>query len=150
MSSGVTANSDCIETYGEMQMKKAYKYITFVLSDNKKEIVVSEKVARKPDVSNEEAFTEFTKKLTTDCLYAVFDFEYEKTDATSGITEKRNRICFIFWAPDNSQIRQKMIYASSKDSLRKSLPGIQIDLQATDESEVDYAVVLEKCDRFRR
>jgi hypothetical protein len=38
-------------------------------------------------------------------------------------------------APDTSKIKQKMLYASSKDALRKKLVGIGSEIQGTDFSE---------------
>ncbi len=37
-----------------------------------------------------------------------------------------------------------MLYAGSKDAFHKKLVGIALVLQATDSSEIDYQVVLEK------
>jgi hypothetical protein len=47
-------------------------------------------------------------------------------------------------APDSSKIKQKMLYASSKDALRKKLVGIATEIQATDLSELSHDAVLEK------
>lgn len=41
-------------------------------------------------------------------------------------------------SPDDSKIKQKMLYASSKDALRKSLVGISSEIQGTDMSEVAH------------
>lgn len=41
-------------------------------------------------------------------------------------------------APDNAKIKQKMLFASSKDALRKALVGIAVEIQGTDASEVSY------------
>jgi hypothetical protein len=40
--------------------------------------------------------------------------------------------------PDDAPIRQKMIYASSKDAIRKQLVGISTEIQATDYDEISY------------
>ena len=37
-----------------------------------------------------------------------------------------------------------MVYASSKDALRRALNGVASDIQGTDFSEVSYETVLEK------
>lgn len=37
-----------------------------------------------------------------------------------------------------------MLYASSKDAVRKVLVGIHAEIQATDRSEIDYKEVIEK------
>ncbi len=41
-------------------------------------------------------------------------------------------------------MKQKMLYASSKDAIRKKLVGIGAEIQGTDLSEVSYEAVLEK------
>lgn len=52
-----------------------------------------------------------------------------------------------FWAiadlllvrsPDDAKIKNKMLYASSKDALRRSLVGISTEIQGTDYSEVAH------------
>lgn len=40
-----------------------------------------------------------------------------------------------------------MLYASSKDAIRKRLVGVAIEIQGTDLSEVSYEAVLEKASR---
>lgn len=42
--------------------------------------------------------------------------------------------------PDTSKVRSKMIYASSKDRFKRELDGIQIELQATDPTEMGLDV----------
>lgn len=42
-----------------------------------------------------------------------------------------------------------MIYSSSKDSLRRALAGIHVEVQGTDPSEVAYETVLDKADPRR-
>lgn len=47
-------------------------------------------------------------------------------------------------APDSAKVKHKMLYASSKDALRKKLVGISTEIQGTELSEVDYDAVLER------
>ena len=49
--------------------------------------------------------------------------------------------------PDTAPVRAKMVYASSKDSLRRALNGVAADVQGTDFSEVAYDAVHEKVSR---
>ncbi|KAK6126070.1 hypothetical protein DH2020_040184 [Rehmannia glutinosa] len=44
-------------------------------------------------------------------------------------------------SPDTARIRSKMIYASSKDRFKRELDGIQVELQATDPTEMDLDVI---------
>ncbi len=41
---------------------------------------------------------------------------------------------------DDAKIKQKMLFASSRDALRRSLVGIATEIQGTDYSEVDHEV----------
>ena len=44
-------------------------------------------------------------------------------------------------SPDSSKVRSKMLYASSKDRFKRELDGIQVELQATDPSEMSIDIV---------
>lgn len=44
-------------------------------------------------------------------------------------------------SPDTSRVRSKMIYASSKDRFKRELDGIQVELQATDPTEMGLDVI---------
>lgn len=46
--------------------------------------------------------------------------------------------------PETANIRRKMIYASSKDALKKKFVGITNDFQATESSELTVKEVTEK------
>jgi len=72
--------------------------------------------------------------------YAVFDFEWDTKDGC-----KKSKIVFVTWVPDTAKIRQKMLYASSKDKFKRELDGIQVEIQGTDFSEVEEKVFLDKC-----
>jgi len=41
-------------------------------------------------------------------------------------------------SPDDAKIKQKMLFAASKDALRRGLVGVATEIQGTDFSEVAY------------
>lgn len=47
-------------------------------------------------------------------------------------------VTIIFRSPDSSKIKQKMLYASSKDALRRSLQALAVEIQGTDFDEISY------------
>lgn len=51
------------------------------------------------------------------------------------------RLVHDFRSPDISKVRMKMVYASSKDRFKRELDGIQVELQATDPSEMSLDIV---------
>lgn len=115
-------------------MGKKYKFVIFTLNASKTEIVVEE-------TSTSADYDAFLEKLPeNECKYAIYDFEYE----LGGGEGKRSKIVFFTWSPDTAPIRSKMVYASSKDALRRALNGVSTDIQGTDFSEVAYESVLER------
>ena len=53
-----------------------------------------------------------------DCRYGVLDVEI---NTKSGATT--NKLIFVAWSDDNASVKPKMLYASSKDALKKALTG---------------------------
>lgn len=53
-----------------------------------------------------------------------------------------------FWvlnrSPTASRIRAKMLYATSKDGLRRVLDGIHYEVQATDPTEMGFDVIKDR------
>ncbi|CEG74210.1 Putative Cofilin [Rhizopus microsporus] len=136
MSSGVSADNECIAKFNELKLRKSFKYIIYKLSDDNKQIVIEKAV-------ESGSYDNFLNDLPeNEPRYAVYDFDYVKPEEG-----QRNKITFFSWSPDTSRIRDKMLYASSKDSLRRQLQGVAVEIQGTDASEVAYETVLEKAQR---
>ncbi|KAK7202525.1 cofilin [Myxozyma melibiosi] len=131
--SGVALSNECQSVFQELKLGKSLKFIIFKLNDAKTEIVVDQK-------STSSSYDDFIGELPeNDCRYAVYDFEYEL-----GAEGKRSKICFYIWSPDTAPVRSKMLYASSKDAIRRALTGISSEIQGTDFSEVAYESVFDK------
>jgi len=91
------------------------------------------------DVSRD-SFEQFVNELPRDdCRYAVYDFKF-----TAGKAGKREQLIFIVWCPDIAKVKTKMLYAASKDALKKKLVGINHEIQGTDIAELDAKNVTEK------
>jgi len=141
--SGVTVSPECISKFNELKLGKSIKYIIFRLSDDFKEIVVE-------DASSDDNYDAFREKLVNAKTknkmgkegkgprYAVYDFHY---DLASG-EGSRSKITFIAWSPDDAGIQPKMVYASSKDALKRALNGLATEFQANDENDIEYSEVL--------
>lgn len=135
--SGVSVADESLTAFNELKLGKKYTFIIYALSEDKTQIVVKE-------TSSDSDYDNFLEKLPeNDCLYAVYDFEYE-ISAGEG---KRSKMIFFAWSPDTAPIRAKMVYAASKDALRRALNGISTDIQGTDLSEVSYETILQTVSR---
>ncbi|KAM3309153.1 actin-depolymerizing factor 7 [Capsicum chacoense] len=127
--SGMAVHDDCKLKFLELKSKRNYRYIIFKIEDQQ---VVLEKLG-----GPEESYDDFTKSLPEDeCRYTVFDFDFVTSENC-----QKSKIFFIAWSPDTSKVRMKMVYASSKDRFKRELDGIQVELQATDPSEMSFDVI---------
>jgi len=65
--------------------------------------------------------------------YALVDIEYETEDG-----RPQDKLTFVVWLPDDKcGVKDNMIYASSKDAIKKCFPGIK-ELQANDMGDLDF------------
>ncbi|GAA0169637.1 non-motor actin binding protein [Lithospermum erythrorhizon] len=128
--SGMAVHDDCKVKFLELKTKRSFRFIVFKIEEKQKQVIV-EKLGEPT-----ESYEDFTTFLPADeCRYAVFDFDYFTEENVP-----KSRIFFIAWSPDTSRVRSKMIYASSKDRFKRELDGIQVELQATDPTEMGLDV----------
>lgn len=145
MSSGVIATDDCISSYKDLKLSRKYRYLVYRISDDAKQITIEKTASPSDHTSARAAYDAFVGELPKeDCRYAVFDYEYEKAPGEG----MRSKIVFVAWSPDVAKVKSKMLYASSKDALRKKLEGIATEVQATEPGEIAYEAVLEKVKLF--
>ncbi|KAK3683724.1 hypothetical protein B0T22DRAFT_385073, partial [Podospora appendiculata] len=125
---------ECISAYNDLKLNKKHKYIIYKLSDDNKQIVVD-------STGEGNDYDEFRDKLGAigkGPRYAIYDFEYQLASGEG----TRNKITFIAWSPDDAGIMAKMVYASSKEALKRSLNGIATELQANDQDDIEFETVI--------
>jgi cofilin len=131
--SGVTVTDDVVAEFQKIKIGKKYSYIQMKISDDKKVIEMEKAV-------DSATYEDFVHQLPDKiCRYAVFDFKYELGDSGT-----REELVFIVWCPDTAPIQMKMLYAASKDALKKKLVGVGQEVQATELSELSKHDVTEK------
>ncbi|KAF8333421.1 actin depolymerizing factor [Cantharellus anzutake] len=140
MSSGVGVNDNCLTEFQVIKLGKKYRYVIYKLSADNKEIVVDK---TGPIDSTYDSFT--AELPEAEPRWVVYDFEYKLDEGG-----QRNKLTFISWSPDDAKIRPKMLYASSRDALRRRLDGIALEIQGTAFDEVSYEAILDKAKRSAR
>jgi len=134
--SGVRVNDESLTAFQELKLRKKHNFIVYTLNNDNTEIIVER--------SGTEKYPEFIATLPrTECRYAVYDFQFDTKDGV------RNKIIFLTWSPDIAKIKNKMLFSTSKDALRRALVGVAIEIQGTDPDEISYETVLEKASRTR-
>lgn len=119
MATGITVNVECSRAWDEMKIKHKFMYVTFRIQDDK-EVVVD----KRGDTSS--TYSAFRDALPADdCRYAVVE--------VPGTT----KIVFVMWTPDSASVKQKMIYASTRQAILDKVPGHAKSAQASDKSELD-------------
>ncbi|CAH3152686.1 unnamed protein product, partial [Porites lobata] len=53
----------------------------------------------------------------------------------------------FFMCDENAKIGDKMIYASSKDTIKKSFTGLSLEFQANDKGDLDYKTLSEEVEK---
>ncbi|PNP37885.1 hypothetical protein TGAMA5MH_10226 [Trichoderma gamsii] len=53
-----------------------------------------------------------------------------------------NKIILIAWSPDDAGVHPKMIYAASKEALKRSLEGFAYEIQANDSDDLEHSSIL--------
>ncbi|XP_021613332.2 actin-depolymerizing factor [Manihot esculenta] len=127
----MAVSDECKLKFLELKAKRNHRFIVFKINEENQQVKVE--TLGSPQAS----YDDFTKSLPpNECRYAVFDFEF-----TTDENCQKSKIFFFAWAPDTSKVRNKMLYASSKDRFKRELDGIQVELQATDPSEMSLDIV---------
>ncbi|KAL0212779.1 hypothetical protein RCL1_006405 [Eukaryota sp. TZLM3-RCL] len=123
--SGIAIDAECPRIYEELKLGKKHRFIIFRMDSAYRKVVVE-------TVGDRDAnYNDFVSKMPeNDSRYAVFDFEFRSADGL------RNKLLFVMWAPETSPVRSKMLYASTKDSIKRSLQGVAHEIQATDLAEI--------------
>ncbi|KAL8089738.1 hypothetical protein AgCh_039287 [Apium graveolens] len=126
----MAVHDDCKLKFLDLKTKRTFRFVVFKIEEKQKQVIV-EKLGEPS-----EGYEEFTACLPADeCRYAVYDYDFLTPENVP-----KSRIFFVAWSPDTARVRSKMIYASSKDRFKRELDGIQIELQATDPTEMGLDV----------
>ncbi|CAI9767665.1 unnamed protein product [Fraxinus pennsylvanica] len=125
----MAVHDECKLKFLELKAKRNYRYIVFKIENQQ---VIVEKLGDPQD-----SYDDFTASLpASECRYAVYDFDF-----TTNENCQKSKIFFVAWSPETSKVRMKMVYASTKDRFKRELDGIQVELQATDPSEMSIDIV---------
>jgi len=131
--SGISVSDEAIEEFNNMRAKSAYLWMTFEINEAGTEVVLAE------TAGGDATYEDFINVLPEhECKYGVFDFHYEASENRSF-----NKIVFFNWAPDTAPVKKKMMFASTKDFFKQTLPGIQVEVHCTVYSDLEEENVRE-------
>jgi len=139
--SGVKISPECVTEFSDFKMGRSkLAYISFALSGNLAEIVVERRGAPA------ETLQDLIKGLPSDApRYIVTHYSWDQ-----GQDGRRSRLVFIHWNPPMATLKNKMIYAATKQSFKQVLTGLGVDVQAGDASDLTAERILEQCQRYNK
>ncbi|KAF2581842.1 hypothetical protein F2Q70_00012219 [Brassica cretica] len=109
----MAVHDDCKLKFLELKAKRTFRTIVYKIEDKQ---VIVEKLGEP-----EQSYDDFAASLPdNECRYAIYDFDF--------VTEEncqKSKIFFIAWSPDTA---------------KRELDGIQVELQATDPTEMGLDV----------
>ncbi|XP_015793311.1 cofilin/actin-depolymerizing factor homolog [Tetranychus urticae] len=145
MSSGVTVSTEAKTVYEEVKKDRKYRYIIYHIKDER----VIDVESTGPRDATYADFLEELNKFKTECRYCVFDFPANIPVEGSQDTQSMsvNRLILMRWCPEGARVKQKMLYSSSYEALKRALVGIYKYIQACEFEEASQAAI---DDAFRK
>jgi cofilin len=137
MSSGVQVQPCCVEVFNQIKLGHKFRYIVYALTKDLKEITVL-KTAPTTNTYDDLVMDLQEAQAVKECRYAVFDANFNLADGS-----RRSKLVFFLWSPDEATIKQKMLYTSSKDYIKRALVGIGKEIQANDMGDLAWSNILE-------
>jgi len=143
MASGIDVDTECVELYNDLKRHHNYHYLVFKI-ENRKTIVLDSAKPRKdsagvhgratPEESELIWNSELLPLLKGDePRYVVYDMHIKKE---SGAVI--DQLTFILWNPDDASVKDKMIYSSSTDNLKRKLTGLSFSVQANYPDDLSF------------
>lgn len=113
-------------TFQELKARKS-NYVLYRLNDTLDEVIVDK-------AGTAETYDAFLELLPGDePRFVVYDLAFTKGDGA-----KRGKIVLISWCPEGTKIKLRMVHSSTYNQLRNQLDGVQVYVQATELSDVEY------------
>ncbi|GMF26977.1 unnamed protein product [Phytophthora fragariaefolia] len=141
-SSGVGVDDEVITQFNDFKLKRAphdFRYFIYKIVDDS-EIVIE---STGPSTESYQDMADKLAQITNDCRYALVDL-----DVTTKDGRPTSKIVFLSWSPDTARIKSKMLYASSKEAIKRVLMGVGIHLTATDASELSLESIEDGVAKF--
>lgn len=143
MSSGIKLDPECKEMFAQIKDKKQHGYAVMMINKEQTAVVMETKGLKLEDreVSTTRASFDAMKEYVMKSQqprYILSDVTYERDNAG-----KKDVVVYIYWCSDNVPVKQRMVYASTNEALKKSFAGIK-HMECHDEDDFSYDSIVSK------
>jgi cofilin len=137
MVSGIECKDEHITLYNELKIEKKHRCIIIKLSSSNDNLEVEHVGGRDFQLKELDAYLP-----NNDCRYIVYDFEFDTDENPPRHTTK---LLLIHWCPDNTPIKKRVPFSSTKSAIKAAFVGIQKDIQASDKGILDFEELRKEC-----
>ena len=147
--SGIGIDSSLINDYNEFKKEKSSIAFLIFRIENKKSVVVDQKVMKSQvaELLEKEESGGFKKAACESDKYALLRSILSKSAPRYAVIPveymtdtSQNKVALITWCSDNANVTERMLISSTKNTLEKKLEGVN-SYQASDEQELEYREV---------
>mmetsp|Transcript_7292 Transcript_7292/g.13154 ORF Transcript_7292/g.13154 Transcript_7292/m.13154 type:complete len:145 (-) Transcript_7292:77-511(-) len=141
MASNINVADDVVETFEKLVHGAKYRAVVGKINDSFSEIEVERTLPPLEEGGDLlAAWKEMVESLPeNDCRFVLYDFQWKFSE-----TITKSKVILILWSAEYSKVRNKMIYASSKECLTNKIPEINRFIQATETDELTFDLVLNR------
>lgn len=120
LTGGIGIDDAIINAWTECVKDKKRKYLLLKLDKKNEHLLID--CEDDPAEAEEGKFDEFIEKFPSDeCRYGLYKLNITVEGGYG--TSPRNKNIMISWAPENAKIKNKMVHASTKETLKEKLEG---------------------------
>ncbi|KAK8803708.1 hypothetical protein WA158_001402 [Blastocystis sp. Blastoise] len=132
--SGIPNSDDCIDQFETLKLRKNCRWIVYKIeSKDGKDLIVVDSIGER-----EKTWNDLPSVLPDgEPRFVVFDLDCEYNGMPV------DKLLFIAWAPDNSKIRQRVMYSSCQRAFHSRLLGSRY-LEIHNKDDLDLAVITKK------
>jgi cofilin len=137
MVSGMKCSDEQVTLYNELKIDKKHRCIILKLNSTNDGLEVEHVGSRDFQIKELE-----NQLPNDDCRFIIFDFEYDTDENPPRHTTK---LILILWCPDNTPIKKRVPFSSTKAEVKSTFVGIQKDIQVSDKSQLDFEELRKEC-----
>ena len=142
--SGISIDPTVVESFQEMK-RGGVAWNLYKMNEDLTSIVVEDSGPKSGDCRTDHAVL-CGKLPEKEPRYAVINVVVFSKKANREV----HKMFFLLWAPSQSPIRQKMVYATTSAALKQALEGFNYHVMAGDLDEFAFEVLEEICDSKAR
>ncbi|MFE6755566.1 cofilin family protein [Streptomyces sp. NPDC057684] len=129
VTSAISVEDRCIDAFNELKRSRHITTVLYRLNDSLDTLTL--------DFEGSLTHEELLKALPSDPRFVAYELSFADRDGT-----RRGAIALISWCPKGTSPEQEAAHAAGYAALRNQLDGIDLFVEATSQSDLEYHQLL--------